>query len=98
MTKLRDKLGLEFIIQDWTQLRLKVQRCDAEIKDQPAGWRARRGYGKNCQRHAIYTFNGKRLCRIHAGAAILDHLMADHPTHFYRLANQPSVMKKPTSE
>ena len=73
----------------------RIQWCEAPIKDQPTGWRARRDYGNTCQRHATYDVNGKKLCRMHAGNEVLDTLFSKHPTHFYRVSNQPSVQPKP---
>ena len=81
-------LDLEFVYK-------RSEWCDAPIKDAPAGWRQRRGYGNTCQRHAAYVVNGKKLCRLHAGNEVLDQLFAKHPTHFYNKANQPSVQVKP---
>lgn len=83
-------LKLEFILPHEGKI-----ECEAEIKDNPAGWRQRRGYGNNCQRHAAYRVGEKKFCRMHAGAEVLDILYAAHPTHFYRVSNIPAVQMKP---
>lgn len=69
--------------------------CEEEIKDQPTGWRQRRGYGNNCQRHAVYDIGSKKLCRLHAGTYLLDELFKAHPDYFYRKSNTPSLQRKP---
>jgi hypothetical protein len=88
-------LELDFVYPEIKGGRASIEWCEAEIKDQPVGWRARRGYGGNCQRHATYNVNGKKLCRMHAGNEVLDQLFKNHKTHFYRVSNQPSVQRKP---
>ncbi len=90
-----NKHDLDFILPAVSAKKPKPERCEAEVKDQPEGWRARRGYGNNCQRHAVYNLEGRKLCRLHAGGELLDLLMQDHPTHFYRTANIPALQRKP---
>lgn len=74
----------------------KPLRCTAKVKDSPPGWRLRRGYGNNCQRHAVYLINNEGyFCRLHAGDRVLDLLMKDHPSLHYVKSNVPRLQRKP---
>lgn len=90
--KINSRLTINFVVPNPPGTRIL---CDAEIKDQPAGWRLRRGYGNHCQRHAVYIINGEELCRLHAGDRVLDLLMKDHPSLHYIKSNVPRLQRKP---
>lgn len=92
--RIRKALDLDFVVPG-PGPQFRQEWCEAEIKDQPQGWRARRGYDNTCRRHAVYIVFGRKLCRIHAGAEILDQLFRDHPTHYYVQANVPRLQRRP---
>jgi len=94
--KINSQLELDFVLPG-SRFNHKNKWCEAPIKDQPNGWRARRSGDKNatCRKLAHYLVNGKGYCRQHAGGEVLDILYSQHPTHFYRLSNQPAVTVQP---
>ncbi len=57
---------------DWLS-RKKHTRCEAIVTDAVKGWRERAGKDFNCERLSRYEVGGKKLCKLHAGEALINY-------------------------
>ena len=46
-------------------------RCEALVKEPTARWRDYCGRDDQCERRAHFVIDGRRLCRLHAGEAVI---------------------------